>query len=331
MKAVVFDAHGPLGNISVRELPDPTPAPGECLVRVRAVSLNGFDPMVLRGIPGLKTPLPMIPGADIAGEIVSLGAEVEGWRIGDRVTAIPNREDGMMGETLRGGACERIAIPAGYLLPIPEAVSFVDAACLPTAYGTALRMMETRGRVRAGERVLILGASGGVGTCSVQLAHAAGCEVIACASAGWKLEKLRALGADIVIDTSAQNYVEEVRARYGKPRVRGGGGVDVVVNFTGGDSWAECFRTAKRHARILTCGATAGYDPKTDLRYIWSFEFEILGCNGWTPDDQRELLARVADGRLTPAIHCVRPLEAFSQTLQELAERKVFGKAVLIP
>lgn len=331
MKAVVFDAHGPLENISVRELPDPKPAADECLVRVRAVSLNGFDPMVLRGIPGLKTPLPMIPGADIAGEIVSLGAEVEGWRVGDRVTAIPNREDGMMGETLRGGACELIAIPARYLLPIPDAVSFVDAACLPTAYGTALRMMETRGRVQAGERVLILGASGGVGTCCVQLAHAAGAEVIACASAGWKLEKLRALGADIVIDTSSQNYVEEVRARYGKPRIRGGGGVEVVVNFTGGETWAECFRTAKRHARILTCGATAGYDPKTDLRYIWSFEFEILGCNGWTPEDQLELLRRVADGRLKPVVHCVRPLEDFSQTLQELAERKVFGKAVLVP
>jgi alcohol dehydrogenase len=333
MRAVVFDHHGPLENVSVREVPDPSPAADECLVRVRAVSLNGFDPMVLRGIPGLRTPLPMIPGADIAGEIVELGSEVDGatWRVGDRVTAIPNQEHGMMGETLRGGACELIAVQARYLLPIPDAVSFVDAACLPTAYGTALRMMETRGRVQAGERVLILGASGGVGTCCVQLAKAAGCDVIACASAEWKLDRLRALGADIVIDTSSQNYVDEIRQRYGKPRIRGGGGVDVIVNYTGGETWAECFRAGKRHARILTCGATAGYAPPTDLRYIWSFEFEILGCNGWTPEDQMELLRRVADGRLKPVVHCALPLERFPEALRDLADRKVFGKAVLLP
>ena len=123
-------------------------------------------------------------------------------------------------------------------------------------------MIETRGQLKAGEKVLILGASGGVGTCCVQLAKSLGCEVIACASSAWKVAKLKELGADHVIDTSAQNYVAEIHRLYGKPRTRGGGGVDVIVNYTGGETWAECFRALKLQGKLLTCGATAGYDPK---------------------------------------------------------------------
>src|SRR6266404_5633995 len=164
MKAAVFHEHGPLDNLRYEDYPDPKPGPTEALLRVRAVALNGFDPMVLRGIPGLKTPLPMIPGADIAGEIVELGAAVNRarWKPGDRVTVVPNQPTGMMGETKRGGACGLVAVEQEFVLPIPPTVSFVDAACLPVAYGTALRMIETRGKLRPGETVLILGASGGV-------------------------------------------------------------------------------------------------------------------------------------------------------------------------
>src|ERR1700730_534513 len=240
--------------------------------------------MILRGIPGLRTPMPMIPGADVSGEIVELGAEVDRarWKVGARVAVIPNRKpSGMMGETLRGGACELIAISPDWLLPIPDPVFHVQAAGLPTAYGAAIRMMYTRGQVTAGEKVLILGASGGVGTCCVQLAKLAGCHVVAGTPAADKAAKLSALGADHVIDTSRANYVEEVVKTYGKPRTfEGGGGVDVVVNYTGGASWTECFRALRLRGRLLTCGATAGYDPKTDIRYIWSFEFSIIGSNG---------------------------------------------------
>jgi alcohol dehydrogenase len=333
MKAAVFHEHGPLDNLRYEDYPDPKPGPTEALLRVRAVALNGFDPMVLRGIPGLKTPLPMIPGADIAGEIVELGAALNRsrWKIGDKVIAIPNQPDGMMGETKRGGCSDFVAIEEAFLLPVPEAVSFVDAACLPVAYGTALRMIETRGQLQPKEKILILGASGGVGTCCVQLAKSIGCEVIACASSDWKIARLKELGADHVINTTEQNYVAEIHRLYGKPRTRGGGGVDVVVNYTGGDTWAECFRTLKLHGRLLTCGATAGYDPKTDIRYIWSFEFNIIGCNGWTHEDLRELLRRVADGRVKPVIHCQRPLSEIRGPFRQLIQREVFGKAVLIP
>ncbi len=334
MKAAVFHEHGPLDNLRYEDFPDPQPGPTEILIGVRAVTLNGFDPMVLRGIPGLKTPLPMVPGADIAGDIVALGSAVDRgrWRVGDRVTVVPNQPTGMMGETKRGGAAELVAVDQEFVLPIPDGVSYADAACLPTAYGTALRMVETRGRLRPGEKVLILSAGGGVGTCCVQLAKAIGCEVVACAGAPWKLERLRQLGADHVIDTSSRDYVAEVISLYGKPRIRpGGGGVDVIINYTGGDTWAQCFRALKLQGRLLTCGATAGYDPKTDLRYIWSFEFTIIGSNGWTVEDQRELLRRVADGRVRPIVHCTLPLSRIREGVRLLMERAVFGKVVLVP
>jgi alcohol dehydrogenase len=333
MKAVVFHEHGLLENLRYEDFPDPQLGPAEVLIRVRAVALNGFDPMVLRGIPGLKTPLPMIPGADITGEVVEVGDRVDGSRlkIGDRITVIPNQPTGMMGETKRGGCSEFVAVEQEYVLPIPDAVSFVEAACLPVAYGTALRMIETRGRLQPGEKVLILGASGGVGTCCVQLAKSIGCEVIACASSDWKIKRLKELGADHTINTSSQNFVAEIHQMYGKPRTRGGGGVDVIINYTGGDTWAECFRALKLQGRLLTCGATAGYDPKTDIRYIWSFEFNIIGSNGWTVEDQCELLQRVADGRVKPIVHCERPLSEIKIPFKQLIDREVFGKAVLLP
>lgn len=335
MKAIVFHEHGGLEKLRYEDFPNPTLNPDEVLIRVRAVSLNGFDPMILNGIPGLKTPMPMIPGADFAGEIAEMGPEVDRtrWRVGQRVATVPLRPGvGMMGETLRGAAAEYCAVPQSVLLPMPDAVSFVDAACLPTAYGTALRMMKTRGKVARGERVLILGASGGVGTCCVQLAKLAGAEVVACASSEEKVQKLKEIGADHVVNTSTQNYVDEVIRLYRKPRVWGeSGGVDVIVNYTGGDTWAECFRALKRDGRLLTCGATAGYAPPTDLRYIWSFELNIIGSNGWAPQDQVELLDMVAKGDIKPVVHNVRPLAQLAQSLQELMERKVFGKAVLEP
>ncbi|MBI1778235.1 MAG: zinc-binding dehydrogenase [Proteobacteria bacterium] len=334
MKAVVFHAHGPLENMRFEDFPDPAPAPEEILIGVRAVSLNGFDPMILRGIPGLKTPLPMIPGADFAGDIVSLGSAVDRsqWKPGDRVTAMPYiPQVGMMGETLRGGAAELVAVHQSQVIRVPDRVSHVEAAALPTAYGTALRMMVTRGQVQKGEKVLILGATGGVGTCCVQLARMLGAEVVACAGSPAKADKLKEIGADHVIDTSRQNFVDETIRLYGKPKHWGGGGVDVIVNYSGGDSWAQSFRALKRHGRLLICGATAGYDPKTDLRYIWSFEFNIIGSNGWEMPDQVALLDMVAERRIRPIIHSERPLSEIRISMQELMDRKVFGKAVLIP
>jgi alcohol dehydrogenase len=334
MKAVYFEQHGPIGNVKFGDWPDPKPAADECLVRVKAVSLNGFDPMVLRGIPGLKTPLPMIPGADFSGDILEMGADVPkgGLRVGGRVQIVPYQPPvGMMGETLRGGCCELIAVPHRYLLPIPDAVSYIDASCLPTAYGTALRMLDVRGQLKAGETMLVLGASGGVGTCAIQLGKLRGATVIACSSSAEKAEKCRAIGADVSIDTSKQDFVKVIHEQYGKPRIYGGGGIDVVVNYIGGDTWSSCLKVLKRFGRMLTCGATAGYAPKEDIRYIWSYELSIIGSNAWEPADQVTLLGMVESGRLKPIVDRVLPLPKFAEGLQAQMDRAVFGKVVFTP
>ena len=335
MRAVVYRAHGWIEQVALDDIAEPRAGPGEAVVAVRAVALNGFDPMILRGIPGLRTPMPHVPGGDIAGEVVALGPDTPASAppVGARVLvnpSIPGR--GMMGETASGGACQRVAVPVAQLLAIPDPVSFVDAAALPVAYGTALRMLTTRGRLAAGETMLVLGASGGVGTCCVQLGKLLGARVIAVTSSAAKAAKLAALGADEVIDAGATDWVAELVRRYGKPRTHGpSGGVDVVVNYVGGEDWTRAYRVLKRGGRMLTCGATNGYAPPEDLRYVWSFEYEIIGSNGWTSDGLAQLLGMVAAGRVRPVIDSVRPLDRFLESFADLAERRVFGKAVLTP
>lgn len=332
MRAIVFDAHGPIDNLVERDIPRPEPKPDQCILQVFAVSLNGFDPMVMRGIPGLRTPLPMIPGADMAGRVVEIGSAVpEGAvALGARYGVNPSSDSGMMGETRRGGLRELIAVEHDLLVPIPDAVTDHQAACLPTAYATAHRMLFTRGNLRAGERILILGAAGGVGTSCIQLAKAADAEVVAVTSSAAKASALSALGADHVIDGSQEDYVEAVWRLYGKPRTRGeSGGVEVCVNYLGGEDWARCFRAVARGGRVLTCGATAGYDPKTDIRYIWSFEQTILGCNGWEREDHEAMLAMIADGRFKPVIDRVVDMSRIRDAMRDLANRRVTGKVVL--
>jgi alcohol dehydrogenase len=332
MKAIVYDRHGGVDNLRYADIADPEPGADEVLIRVRAVSLNGFDPMMLKGTTSLKTPFPMSPGGDFAGEIVAVGPSVDSsrWKVGDRVCPFPYIEGrGMIGETLPGACRELIAMPVQNLLRMPEALSFTDAATLPIAYGTALRMMRTRGAIASGEKVLILGATGGVGTCAVQLAVAAGAEVIACGSADWKLARLTAIGATHVIDTSKEDFLDVIRLRYGKPRFMGKGGVDVVVNYIGGDTWVRSLKALRHQGRLLVCGATAGYAPAEDIRYIWSFELQIIGSDGWTYEDQNMLMNMVVERKLTPIIHSVRPLVETPAALQDLMDRKVFGKSVL--
>jgi alcohol dehydrogenase len=335
MKAVVFDNHGDVSEICWREWPEPEVKPDEVKVRIQAAAFNGFDPMVLKGIPTLKTPLPMIPGGDMAGEVVEIGSAVPAgqWKVGERVMVMPlHIGKGMMGETMRGGFCEFVSVQHQYLIRLPDAVSYVDAAALPIAYGTAHRMMITRGKVRAGDRVLILGATGGVGTCCVQLAKLAGAEVAACTSSSVKAAQLKEIGADHVINTLEQDFVEETVKLWGKPRVFGeSGGADIVVNFIGGKNWGKSLRAVKRDGRLLTCGATDGYDPQTDIRYIWSFELNIIGSNGWAMDDLRALLDLVAAGRLKPVIASVRKMQEAKTSMQDVIDRKVFGKAILTP
>lgn len=334
MKAVLLDRQGAFDGLRYADFPEPKPAPHECLVRTHAIALNGFDPMIVLGATQLKTPLPMVPAGDAAGEIVALGDDVDRskYKIGDRVSLYPYVSGvGMMGETALGVCRDYFSAPAANLLPIPDGVSYAEAAALPVAYGTAYRMITQRAELKAGEKVLIVGATGGVGTCCIQLAKNCGAEVIAVGSSEWKLERLKALGADHVIDTSHQDMVAQAHHIAGRPHFVRGGGVDVVVNYVGGATWREALRTVRPRGRVVTCGASAGYDPPTDLRYIWTFELQILGSNGWTPQDQRAVLDLVSEGRIKPAIHEIRPLSRTADAIRELHERKVVGKSILVP
>ena len=335
MRAAVVHRHGePEELVFEAAFADPTPAPGEVVIKVGACSLNYHDVFTRRGMPGIKVPMPIIMGLDLAGEVAALGSGVEGWSLGDRVLVDPTDwEDGtLMGETRHGGLAEFCAVNARLLIRLDDRVSFADAAALPVAYGTAHRMMITNGRIAAGERVVVLGASGGVGTCCVLLAKLAGCEVVACASSPAKLARLAEMGADHLVNYVEEDWVAWVRGHYGRPtRLRAEGGADVVVNFTGGDTWAKSLRALRLGGRMLTCGATAGYDPKTDIRYIWTYELDIKGSNGWRREDLTALLDLVAEGRLKPEIDSVLPLEEAPEGVRLLEDREVMGKVIIEP
>ena len=336
MKAAVIHEHGGPGCIAIDpNFPDPVPGVGDVVVKVGAASLNYHDIFTRRGMPGIKVPMPCIMGLDFAGEVVEIGAEVHDWKPGDRVLVDPvDREGpgGLIGEMWHGGLAEYCKVPTHHLVKLPQAVSYEYASCLPVAYGTALRMMYTIAEVAEGDKVLILGASGGVGTCSVLLAKARGAEVIACASTQEKLDRLSEMGADHCINYLEQDFVKWVYGQYGKPhRRQWDKGIDMVVNFTGGDTWVPSLKVLHRGGKVVTCGATAGFDPKEDLRYIWSYELKILGANGWMRHELQELIDMIAAGTLAPIIDRELPLEEVNEAFRLLEDREVFGKVVLKP
>jgi alcohol dehydrogenase len=335
MQAQVIRGHGEIDHINFEaNWPDPVPGPGEVVLRVGACSLNYHDLFTLRGMPGIKLNMPLIMGIDVAGDVAAIGPDVTGWNVGDRVMVDPiNRKLGkLLGEAMDGGLAEQVKVSAAQMIRLPDDVSYEAAAALPVAYGTAYRMMVARGKILPGEKVLILGASGGVGTCCVQLAKLAGAHVVVAASSEDKLARLKALGADDGINYKSDDFMKEVHRRYGKPKFFGGtNGMDVVVNFTGGETWVPSLRCLRNGGRLLTCGATAGFDPKEDIRYIWTFELNIVGSNGWFPEDLEALLILVRNGKLTPVIDQRLTLSETREAFRRLDKRAVFGKVIVAP
>ena len=334
MRALVLRRHGGIGELEVvPDYPAPKAIAGHVVIRVRASSFNYHDVFTVQGMPGIKVPLPVIIGLDMAGEIIEVGPGVDGWKPGDRVLVNPlNKKKGLMGEMLDGGMAEQCLFAADQLLRMPPGVRFEDAAALPVAYGTAHRMLVTHKTVLPGQRVLVLGASGGVGTGCVILAKLLGAEVIACASSDEKLERLTAMGADHVINYRNVDWSKWAVEKYGKPQRRTyEGGVDVVVNFTGGDTWLPSLRCVKRGGKVLVCGATAGHDPKEDLRYIWSFELQVIGSNSFYDDNLVALMDLIQQGTLRPVVDTVLPLEKAAEGLRLIQDREVIGKVVVTP
>jgi alcohol dehydrogenase len=334
MKALLLRQHGGLENLElVTDHPMPKAVEGHVVLRVRASSFNYHDVFTVKGMPGIKVPLPVVIGLDLAGEIAEVGPGVTRWKAGDRVLVNPvNRKKGLMGEMLDGGMAEYCLVAADQLIAMPDAVSFEDAASLPVAYGTAHRMLVTHNTVKKGDKVIVLGASGGVGTGCVILAKQLGAHVIACASSEEKMAALRDMGADETIDYTKTEWSKWAVEKYGKPQRRSyEGGVDVVINFTGGDTWVPSLRCLKRGGKLLVCGATAGYDPKEDLRYVWSFELQIIGSNSFYDDNLTALMRMIADGEIKPVIDKVVPLEGAVEGLRLIQDRKVIGKVVVTP
>jgi len=333
MRAAVVREHGELANIVLEnDFPEPDLEPGWVKVAVKACSLNYHDIFTRRGMPGIRLTLPLVIGSDIAGVVESVAADVVGIQAGDRVLIDPmNSDRGMIGERWHGGRAEFCVAAASQIVPLPDAVSFETAACIPLAYATAHRMMVTRGQVRSADTVLVMGASGGVGTACVLLAKRAGARVIACASNRQKLDRLAQLGADHGIDYVSQDMLKSSWDITGKPRITGEGGVDLLVNSTGGGTWIDSTRCLGRGGRLVTCGATAGFDENIDVRYVWTFEHTLMGSNGWHRDDINAMVGYAADGSLLPVIDRVLPLQQVHEAERLMEQRELLGKIVLVP
>jgi NADPH:quinone reductase-like Zn-dependent oxidoreductase len=334
MRALVLRGHGALDDLQVVEdYPVPQIIDGHVVIRVRASSFNYHDVFTVKGMPGIKVPFPVIIGLDMAGEIAEIGGGVTGWSVGDRVLVNPlNKRKGLMGEMLDGGMAQYCLVAADQLVAMPDGVTFEEAASLPVAYGTAHRMLITHNTIKKGDRVVVLGASGGVGTGCVILAKLLGAEVIACASSAEKLARLKEMGADEVINYEEVDFSKWAIEKYGKPQRRSNeGGVDVVVNFTGGSTWVPSLKCIKRGGKLLVCGATAGHDPVEDLRYIWTFEINIVGSNSFYDDDLAGLMTLIREGRMKPVIDKVLPLDEAAAGLRLIQDRKVIGKVVVTP
>lgn len=324
MKAAVIERQGGIENIVYRDFPDPVIGPGDIKVRVRACGLNHFDLFVRRGMPGFPVPMPFISGGDIAGEVAGFGSAVLGWTIGERVLVDPLTDEGMIGEKLQGGMAQYVRVPKDYVIKLDPRLSFERAAAIPANYGATFRMLVTNGDIQSNDLVLVLGAGGGVGTATVQVARMLGARVIACAGSDNKCERLKQLGAEATINYNERDFSREAWKLSGKK------GVDVVVNFTGGDTWVPSLRTLKHRGKLLTCGATAGFDPKTDLRYIWQRELRIVGSNGYTREDVAKGMTGVAEGRLAiPEIRTF-PLEQLPEAEALMESRDFFGKIVML-
>ncbi|HEX2197301.1 MAG TPA: zinc-binding dehydrogenase [Burkholderiales bacterium] len=323
MRVVAIQQHGGTEQMKLEQWPVPKAEPNHALVEIKACGLNYMDVFVLHGMPDLPTKMPRIPGGDIAGIVREVGAGVSGDWIGKRVVLFPRFPGGgVLGEHGNGGLCEYISVDQRQLIEIPEGVSFPEAAALPIAYGTSHRMLFTRGGLKQGEKVLILGASGGVGVSCVQFAKMAGAEVYAITSSEAKAAKLKALGAHHAI-VSDGDFSKAVWAATGKK------GVDVAVNFTGGDTWIPTQRCMAVNGRILTCGSTVGHLCTIDVRFVWFREIEIIGSRAYLPEDIKACLRFVAEKTVSPVVDKELPLEQAAEGVRMLEERRVFGKIIV--
>jgi NADPH:quinone reductase-like Zn-dependent oxidoreductase len=343
MKAIFFEKHGEIENLKYADIPQPEPKPGEALVRVRAVALNHLDIWVRRGWQGLHLDMPHIGGADVAGEIMAVNAPGTTWIPGSRVIINPGLitsedewtrkgEDSLspgykiLGEQVKGGFAEYVCVPVANLFRLPDAVSF-EAGAAPLLVGvTCWRMLFKRAKLRAGESVLVVGAGGGVNSLSILLAKAAGANVIALTSGADKIEKTRMLGANTVIDYTAQPdwHTEVLKTTKGR-------GVDVVVDNVGSRTIPKSLRSVARGGRIVTVGNTKGYELSFDNRLLFTKQVSLIGSTMGSRQDFVEVMEFIFQNKIQIPLDTVAPLSDGIKMIKRLEEGKQFGKIVLVP
>ncbi|HXM93711.1 MAG TPA: zinc-binding dehydrogenase [Candidatus Dormibacteraeota bacterium] len=340
MKAIVIHEHGGPEVLKYEEVPVPVIHANEVLVRVKACALNHLDIWVRSGLPNVAIPFPHIPGSDVAGEIAQVGTDVTTVRPGQKVVLAPGVSCGKcaacisgsdhqcryftnLGYLIDGGCAEFVRCPEVNCLPYPENLTFEQAASIPLVFQTAWHMLLSRVELQPGEDVLILGAGSGVGSAAIQIAKFFGARVIATAGSEAKLQKATQLGADHLINHKTQKISEEVR------RITHKRGVDVVIEHVGMATWDESVASLAPGGRLVTCGATTGYDATIDLRFLFVRQLSILGSYMGTKSELHRVMKLVAAGRLRPVVDRVFPLSACAEAHAYLESGAQFGKVVL--
>jgi NADPH:quinone reductase-like Zn-dependent oxidoreductase len=342
MKATIFRQHGGADVLEYADVDEPRIRANEVLVEVRACALNHLDVWARKGLPGIEIPLPHILGNDIAGVVREAGEVVDWVKPGDEVLLQPGVSCGHCAECLRGrdnlcagydmlgyrrdgGYAQLVAAPAVNVIRKPQNLSWEDAAALPLVTVTAWHMLVTRAAVQPGEDVLIHAAGSGVGSVGIQIAKLRGARVIATAGSDEKLEKARALGADEVINYTRSDWPKEVRRLTQKK------GVEVVFEHTGAETWPGSISSLARDGRVVTCGATSGYDARTDLRQVFYRHLSLLGSFMGSKAELLDAMKFVERGMIRAVVDRTLPLAEARRAHELMEDRAQFGKLVLIP
>lgn len=340
MKAVLFREHGGPDKLSYEDIPTPQIGPEEVLIRVKACALNHLDIWIRQGNQAYPIPLPHVSGSDIAGVVEAVGGQAEGIAAGQRVFVSPGvscwrcefclagrdnfcRTYSLIGAMMHGGYAEYVKVPFRNVLPIPENLTFEQAAAFPLVSVTASHMLFALAGLQHGETVLVMGAGSGVGSMAVQMAKLAGARVITTVGADDKIPKAVTLGADAVINHSKEKVAERVGL------LTEGRGVDVVVEHIGPEVWDSCLASLTRGGRLITCGATTGAEVKLDLRYVFSRQFTIKGSYMGTRAELVKAAELMGRRKLSSVIDRTYSLHEARAAQEQLLSRKVFGKIVL--
>ncbi|HEX4825219.1 MAG TPA: zinc-binding dehydrogenase [Candidatus Polarisedimenticolaceae bacterium] len=333
--------HGGPEALRFEERPVPEPGPGEVRVRVRAVGLNHLDVWVRKGVPGHVFPLPIVPGCDVAGVVDALGPGAAGCSVGDEVVLAPGvscgvclacregteplcRSYGILGETRDGGLQELIVVGDRGVLRRPAGLDLVQSAAVPLTFLTAWHMLVARAAVRPGEQVLVHAAGSGVSAAAIQIARFLGARVLATAGSEAKRARAMELGAEEAVDYHGAAFVDAVRRWTGKR------GVDVIVDHVGAETFDRSVRCLTKGGRYVTCGATSGYEMKTDFRFIYFKSLSILGSTMGSTHELMRVLDHLGAGRLHAVVDTVLPWEQVAEAHRRLESREVFGKIVLV-